>query len=208
MPEQLELFGDSEFAEKKASPSPPTEEIPESAHPQSGRDEALTKIAAQYARGLRLRKLAEQVEVVWNHRMRTAAGRAYYQIGRIELNTRLQQLPEESRGTEIQNTFLHELAHLVSFARARGRKIQPHGPEWKQACHDLGIPGEDRCHSLNFQPRRMKRKYAYICGNCGSTVERVRKLRRYSACYECCRKHNKGQYDDRFRLIEKKLPQG
>lgn len=202
MSKQLELFEDSHFSQPKPAPKPKALPCP---HPPSGRDEALSEIASKYASALRLNKLAEKVEVVWNRRMRTAAGRAYFQIGRIELNPRLQHLPDETRAEEIQNTFLHELAHLVSYSRARGRRIQPHGPEWKQACHDLGIPNEDRCHSLDFEPRRIRRKFAYTCSNCGSVVERVRRLKRYSACYECCRAYNKGQYDDRFRLVEKKL---
>ena len=203
MAEQLELFKEEEFSEHHENSA--AEVQIEARHPRSGRDEALTRIAAQFARGLKLKKLAEKVEVVWNKRMRTAAGRAFFQIGRIELNPRLQSLDPKVSGQEIQNTFLHELAHLVSHARAKGRRIQPHGPEWRQACHDLGIPGEDRCHSLDFEPRKMRRKFAYHCQNCGTVVERVRRLKRYSACYECCKQHNRGKYDDRFRLVEKKL---
>lgn len=201
MAEQLELF---EGEGEKEAPSL-ISESQTNPHPSHGTDKALTEIAAKFARGLQLPKLAESVEVAWNSRMRTAAGRAFFKTNRIELNPKLQALPEERRPLEIQNTFLHELAHLVSFARSKGKRIQPHGPEWKQACADLGIPGEDRCHALDFQPRRMKRRFAYECLSCGSVVERVRKLRRPVACFQCCKLHNQGRFDPRFKLVEKCL---
>ncbi len=36
----------------------------------------------------------------------------------------------------IDYVVVHELAHLIAFGRNRGRRIQPHGAEWKQACAD------------------------------------------------------------------------
>lgn len=215
MAEQLELFDDEEgepgdsgkvpsapkSAARESGPPPP----PSPKHPDRGDDETLTAEAASLALDLGLPRLAKKVIVAWNRRMRTAAGRAFFQTGRIELNPKLQELPETDREREIRNTFLHELAHLVSHARARGRKIRPHGPEWRQACRELGIPGEDRCHSLDFQPRRIRRRFAYECGHCGSVVERVRKLKRPVACYSCCREHNGGNYHPRFRLREKPI---
>ncbi|MEM9015946.1 MAG: SprT-like domain-containing protein [Verrucomicrobiota bacterium] len=205
MAKQLELFDEPEGS-FSGHADPTLDPVPDSPHPSRGSDESLTAIAAQFARGLQLPKLAESVDVSWNPRMRTAAGRAFYRENRIELNPKLQALPPDQRGAEIQNTFLHELAHLVSFARAKGKRIQPHGPEWKQACADLGIPDEDRCHELNFQPRRMKRRYAYECLSCGEVIERVRRLNRRVACYSCCKEHSGGRYDPRFRLVEKPLP--
>lgn len=197
---QLELFDEDEGPEE-GLPEP----VAVSPHPSNGPDEALTEIAIKFAKGLQLPKLAKTVEVCWNSRMRTAAGRAFFKTNRIELNPKLQSLPEERRPFEIQNTFLHELAHLVSFARARGKRIRPHGPEWKQACADLGIPGEDRCHSLDFQPRQLKKRFAYECRHCGTVVERVRKLKRTVACYQCCKTHSRGRFDPRFLLVEKTL---
>jgi predicted SprT family Zn-dependent metalloprotease len=177
--------------------------VPKVVHPKSGPDRFLTRLAVYYATELELPGLADRVKITWNRRMRTAAGRAFFQTDDIELNPKLQDLPEESRDREIFGTFLHELAHLVSYARADGRRILPHGPEWKQACRDLGIPDEDRCHNLDFQPRQMKRRFTYECSACGSVVERVRKIKRAVACYDCCRTHNGGHYDDRFQLVEK-----
>jgi SprT protein len=177
-------------------------------HPRKGSDQALTLVAAGFARDLGLELLAREVKVSWNPRMRTAAGRAFAREWTIELNPRLQDLPEESRGAELRNTFLHELAHLVAFARVGRRRIAPHGPEWRQACRDLGIPGENRCHALDFEPRRLARKYAYECPACDAVILRVRRLRRRVACFPCCRKHAGGRYDGRFQLRETRVEPG
>ena len=223
MAKQLELFDDftltspeehhtaprdagvSPVSGRSVKPGIPTmsaAEVPNAVHPRSGADKFLTRLAVYYANELELPRLADRVSVTWNRRMRTAAGRAFFQTDQIELNPKLQDLPEENRDREIFGTFLHELAHLVSCIRAEGRRIQPHGAEWKQACRDLGIPDEDRCHNLDFGTRKMKRRYTYECLSCGSVVERVRKIKRAVACYDCCCIHNGGDYDDRFRLVE------
>lgn len=183
----------------------PTETPRPWTHPRSGRDPALSLVAAELSRDLGLEALAKAVTVSWNSRMRTAAGRAFAREWRIELNPRLQDLPGEARDAELRNTFLHELAHLVAFARVGRKRIAPHGPEWRQACHDLGIPGEDRCHALDFQPRRLTKKFAYTCPSCEVVIQRVRRLSRRVACYPCCRKHAAGQFDGRFQLRETRL---
>jgi SprT protein len=197
MAEQGELFEDEPAPVEGASRS--------YQHPISGRDAALTLVARDLVRELGLPNLAESVVVDWNPRMRTAAGRAFSKDRRIELNSRLQSLPEDQREQELRNTFLHELAHLVAIERAGKKRIQPHGPEWKTACRDLGIPGEDRCHSLDFKPRRIARKYAYVCPHCSAVIHRVRRLSRRVACYPCCKTHAGGRYDARFQLVESKL---
>jgi len=165
----------------------------------------LTLVAAEFARDLGLEALAASVAVFWNARMRTAAGRAFARDWRIELNPRLQDLPGEQCEAELRSTFLHELAHLVAFARVGRKRIAPHGPEWRAACHDLGIPEEDRCHALDFQPRRLAKRFAYACPACGVVLLRVRRLRRRVACYPCCRKHAGGQFDAHFQLRETHL---
>lgn len=174
-------------------------------HPRSGRDQALTLVAADLVREKELPALAAVISVSWNPRMRTAAGRAFARDSRIELNSRLQDLPDGARQDELRKTFLHELAHLIAFARAGRRRIQPHGAEWQQACRDLGIPGENRCHALDFKPRRITRKFAYTCPNCRAVIHRVRRLSRRVACFSCCRALSRGQFDARFQLEETRL---
>ena len=164
---------------------------------------SMTTRAREFAGQFQLGDLAKLVHVAWNRRMRTAAGRAHYREGQIELNPRLVILPNAVE--EIERTFLHELAHLVAHHRHRGRKIQAHGPEWRRACADLGIPGENIYHQLPFEGRKIRRKFAYRCPVCTTEFERVKKFRQAVACYSCCREHTGGAYHDRFRLIERKL---
>ncbi|MEM9236142.1 MAG: SprT family zinc-dependent metalloprotease, partial [Verrucomicrobiota bacterium] len=106
-------------------------------------------------RELGLPRLSRQVKVGWNRRMRTTAGRAWWPDGVIELNPRLKEISER----EIWRTLCHELAHLVAYARAGRRRIKAHGPEWRRACAELGIPGEKASHDLPFEGRRQQRKY-------------------------------------------------
>ncbi len=197
MEEERDLFGEK---------IDPVDTTSGSAVPiRSGKDEGLTVLAATLARDNALETLAAAVTVSWNPRMRTAAGRAFLKDSRIELNPRLRDLPEDQRADELLRTLLHELAHLVAFERAGQRRIPPHGAEWRQACRDLGIPDEDRCHDLDFQSRRLARKYAYHCPHCRAVIQRVRRLKRRVACYPCCRAHAGGRFDARFQLVERPL---
>jgi hypothetical protein len=76
----------------------------------------------------------------------------------------------------------------------------PHGQEWQAACHDLRIGGEKRCHNLPFPIRERVRRFLYKCPNCRRDFTRVRRIRRAIACLACCRAHNGGAFDPRFRL--------
>jgi SprT protein len=163
-----------------------------------GADDHLTAHARELLHGLHgLRDLAQKVRVVWNSRLQTTAGTASARTWEVEINPRL-----KDHGSAIIHRILrHELAHLVSVHRAGRRRIAAHGPEWRQACADLGIPGEPRCHSLPLKGRQVRAKFAYRCQHCGRLLKRVRALERRSACFDCCQKHNRGRYDDRYRYV-------
>lgn len=137
-----------------------------------------------------------KVSVCWNPGLRTTAGLAIWRERRIVLNPKL---VEFSAG-EVQRTLRHELAHLLAQHRAGRSRIEAHGPEWRAACADLGIPNEPRCHNLPFKRRKIGRKHFYACPACSTVLARVRPIRRRVACVKCCRKHNGGAYDERFRF--------
>lgn len=136
------------------------------------------------------------VSVCWNPGLRTTAGLASWRERRIILNPKL----VEVSATEVQRTLRHELAHLLAQHRAGRCRIDAHGPEWKKACVDLGIPNEARCHDLPFKRRKIGRKFFYACPECSVVLARVRPLRRKVACVKCCRKYNGGVYQERFRF--------
>ena len=140
-------------------------------------------------------RIANKLRVEWNARLKTAAGRADYRLGVISLNPRLVDHP-----TELNRTFLHELAHILAQFRAGRRRPSPHGVEWQQACHDLGIGDEKRCHNLPFPVSKRFRRYLYRCPNCQRDFPRVCPIKRAVACLDCCRAHNGGEFDARFRF--------
>ena len=168
----------------------------------------LTRHARELAGDLGLRSLAGRVEVSWNPRLKTTAGRAQLGQGlaRVELNPRLKQLPVPQRASEIRRTLRHELAHLVAYVRAGRRRIKPHGEEWKQACKDLGIAGETAYHSLGLAPSRKQRvRFGYQCPQCHEVLKRVRRIKGKVACLACCQKFARGRFDARFTLVPFRL---
>ena len=142
--------------------------------------------------------LAEKVVIRWNARMRSTAGMAFPQRALVTLNPRLSQFGAD----EVDRTLRHELAHLVAHSRAGRRRIAPHGEEWRKACTDLGLTDEKRCHTLPLPQRRLQRKHRYRCPSCGIELQRVKPIRRRTACLLCCRKHSRGRYDERFRFVK------
>lgn len=164
-------------------------------------DSGMTAWCREQAIDFGLPELARKVRVVWNPRMRTTAGRAWWPTRHIEMNPKLKDISE----TEVWRTLKHEFAHLIAYERCGRRRIEPHGIEWQDACAELGIPGESARHSLPLKGRRMKRKYAYVCPSCLSSIKRVRPIKKAVACYSCCKKYNSGTYHERFRLIRNEI---
>ncbi|MEO0413428.1 MAG: SprT-like domain-containing protein [Verrucomicrobiota bacterium] len=148
---------------------------------------------------------AEEVQVTWNKRLSTTAGRALIRQNLIELNPRLQILPDGQNEDETRRTLLHEAAHLIAVRRHLPSRIAPHGREWQRVCAEIGIPGESASHDLPFPRRRQRRNFAYICPNCNYTVERVRRPKHPVACGLCCKKYNRGKFTEKFLLAEVKL---
>ena len=156
----------------------------------------LLQTARQLLHSLGAKRIATELRVEWNSRLKTTAGRADYRRKLISLNPRLVEHP-----FEIDRTLRHELAHILAQSRQkRRRRISPHGREWQQACCDLGIADEKRCHTLPFPAKRYAPRFIYRCPNCRRDFARVRKIKRTVACLACCRAYNGGEFDARFRL--------
>jgi predicted SprT family Zn-dependent metalloprotease len=224
------------------------------------RDVDLEMKARKLLRELNAAKLAREIRVEWNPRLKTAAGRADFREKLISLNPCLRDHGQrdaenqlnlecnkhssltnepypraavdtlecnmhsslshdaseilENSGPrrlvvldEIDRTLRHELAHLLAQFRVGRRRIAPHGPEWREACRDLDIADEGRCHNLPFASKSFPRRYVYRCPNCRQKFPRVRRIRRAIACLACCRAHNRGEFDVRFRLRLIRSPQ-
>src|SRR5215471_12812092 len=121
-------------------------------HLQAGRDVDLELGARELLRPLGAEKLAGEIRVEWNPRLKTCAGRADYREKLISLNPQLLSLDSVNghSGSEVDRTLRHELAHLLAQWRVGRGRIAPHGEEWRRACVDLGIADEARCHNLPF----------------------------------------------------------
>ena len=176
------------------------EETPRPRQGAGRRDPILEKISRQLLRGAGCRDVA--VIVRWNPRLRTTAGLACWRTKTISLNPKLVEI---SPG-EVQRTLRHELAHFLAQHRAGRVRIAAHGPEWREACRDLGIARESRCHNLPFKRSRHERKHFYACRECGTTLARVRPVKKRVACLRCCRKHNAGRSDERYRFVQVAAP--
>ena len=161
-----------------------------------GRDAGLETEARELLQSLGAKRIATEIRVEWDPRLKTAAGRADYRQKLISLNPRLVEHP-----AEIDRTLRHEIAHILAqFREKRRRRISPHGLEWQQACRDLGIADEKRCHTLPFPATQYAPRFIYRCPNCRRNFPRLRKIKRTVACLACCRAHNGGEFDVRFRL--------
>jgi len=180
--EQLEFFGRT---------------VGDIAKPETVGDAELEARAREILRPLGASVLLPLLRVEWNSRLRTAAGRAHFQAKLVSLNPRLRECGADG----IDRTLRHELAHLLAHFRAGRRRIAPHGPEWRQACADLGIAGEARCHTLPFPTHPRARRYFYQCPRCEAEFPRVRRIRRAVACLACCRRFSGGgRFERRFQL--------
>lgn len=123
------------------------------------------------------------VDVAWNGRLRTCAGRAFVEHGRIELNPNvLGPVPEE-----VDGVLVHEAAHVAVW-RLFGAAGQAHGRHWRalmrlagqapEVTHELAIP----------KRRRARRRFSYlrICDACGD--RRIMESVRYGRCHGCSRR--------------------
>ena len=192
------IFG---FFRARLLPRPVAAPPPPVGHRASvaGRDEALTRQAAELLRGVGCDEAAARVAVCWSPRLTSTAGLAKPARGLVVLNPRLREF-----AGEVDRTLRHEVAHLAVAAKARGRRVAAHGPEWRGACAALGIPGESRCHTLPLPRQPRARPHVYRCPGCGCELRRVRpiKPRARLACRECCQRHAGGRFDARFEFVK------
>jgi SprT protein len=162
----------------------------------SGRDADLEATARELLGMADAARLSFLVQVEWNARLKTCAGRADSRTKLISLNPRLR----EHGHAEIDRTLRHELAHLLAQFRTGRRRVLPHGAEWRAACRDLGIGDETRCHHLPFPASKRAPRFIYKCPSCRRDFPRVRRIKRTVACLACCRAYNRGKFDSKFRL--------
>lgn len=92
------------------------------------------------------------------------AGRAYYWLWKIEINTEILKNNEEDY---LRNTVPHEFAHLLT-DQLYGENVKPHGREWKNVMRAMSIIGVNDVYARhNYDTSsldvRRKRRYIYTC---------------------------------------------
>lgn len=130
-----------------------------------------------FARGLGLDHAADMARahgaaagiVRWNGRLRSTAGRArgakYHST--IELNPKLRR---EGRAA-IVDTFLHELAHILTPGAG-------HGPEWRAMARRLGHTPKRTHRYVALRSTRRPVKVVAKCEGCGVEIRRRRAMPR------------------------------
>ena len=121
--------------------------------------------------------------IVLSEKMRSTAGTANYSRYLIKLNSRL--LTDHPH--HIEQTFAHELAHLVAvelYGIADGRG---HGHRWASIMDRFGY-ASDRCHNLDVTKyKRTTKRHPAKCG-CQSHTLTTRQLNRAlkgTSVYRC-----------------------
>lgn len=117
--------------------------------------------------------------IVINNRLRTTAGRAYYETGVIELN------PKIDFEFLLADTLPHEFAHILSW-RIYGER--GHGEGWRKLCHNLGMKEVNRCHDQDVSAHAVKqRRWVYVCGCRKHNVATVthNRIQRKEKVYKC-----------------------
>ena len=105
--------------------------------------------------------LLAHIEVVWNRRLSTSAGRAHPRRLQIHLNPRLlARVPER-----VDEVLVHEAAHLATALLHPGSSH--HGSEWANLMQQAGHEPK-RTHDFPVEGLRRSRSYfLHLCSGCG-----------------------------------------
>lgn len=86
------------------------------------------------------------------------------------------------------NTTAHEVAHYVVYELYGRRRVKPHGREWKQVMHMLGVrPEVTSRYDLSGLPLRQQQQFLYQC-QCRLhqlTATRHNRVQAHRAIYHC-----------------------
>ena len=147
-------------------------------------------------------------EIKWSRRLTRAAGVIEVRKPEIRLSVALLQEPWQvlippqfqicgvacdSFESALREILKHEMIHLWLFVQGL-----PHGHTraFRQKAHGIGQPRTRHNIALPLP----KSGWIYRCAKCGNEVHRRRRFGKPVACAACCKTHNKGKYDARFKL--------
>ena len=130
--------------------------------------------------------LTESVTVEFSRRFRSSLGQCRPIQGRIRLAAHLEQGNDDL----LEEVLCHELAH-VAVHRLHGRRVRPHGREWKSLVAAAGFEPRARFDPAagKFPPRPPRARWEHRCPVCRATRMAGRPVRnwRCGACYSAGR---------------------
>ena len=107
-------------------------------------------------------------------------------------------VPCDSPATALREILKHEMIHL--WLHVRGLP-SGHTHEFRAKARAIGQPRTRHAIALPAP----KQGWLYHCAHCGHEFMRRRRYGRAVACGPCCKKHNGGKFDERFKLKGKRL---
>lgn len=132
-------------------------------------------------------ELAGRTTIEWSVRMTRSLGRCYPERRLI----RLAAFVDKADKALLEEVLCHELAHLAA-REIHGRRIRPHGPEWKALMRAAGYDPKVRLPAPPNAPQprprrpRTRRRYLYLhrCPRCQLSRPARRAVRRW-LCAAC-----------------------
>jgi len=165
-----------------------------------GIPDTLRAEAQEWAEIWGLPGLTESVTVEFSRRFRSSLGRCRPAQGRIRLAAHL----EKGNADLLEQVLCHELAHVAVY-RLHGRRVRPHGLEWKNLVSAAGFEPRARFPRAEgrFPPRPLKprARWEHRCPECEAMREAGRPIRNWR-CAECRKAGLRGA------LIITRLPVG
>ena len=89
-------------------------------------------------------------------------GQAYTHQWKLRFNNDIARRYKDDPNDPYEHTIGHEVAHLIARKIHEGRRIRPHGPEWKRVMIAFGLR-PDRCHTYETTAAKRKAGYIYKC---------------------------------------------
>jgi SprT protein len=150
-----------------------------------GIPDALSSQAERWAELWGLPGLTESVTVEFSSRFRSSLGLCRPVQGGIRLAAHL----ANGNGDLLAEVLCHELAHVAAY-RLHGRRIRPHGREWKSLVAAAGFEPRARFQTADakFPPRSRKprARWEHRCPVCHATRVAGRPVRNWR-CVKCRR---------------------
>jgi len=117
--------------------------------------------------------------------MGTCGGKAIFNgIGKTKIVINSQIL-DNYTDTDIIDTVVHEVGHVISVLVYGWDNGKGHGKKWKSLMTGIGANYE-RCHTLNLKPKRKVKQFLYKCGCRDHTITSIKHNRYLKGTkYEC-----------------------